>query len=72
MKAEAPDNYRAAFAGKEEAACRELLLSHLLECGILLIGTGTGMLSTPMGGDEVDRLSDAMLEALRKLRRPSR
>jgi glutamate-1-semialdehyde 2,1-aminomutase len=68
MKGEAPENYRAAFAGKEEAARRELLLGHLLECGILLIATGTGMLSTPMGGDEIDELSGAMLEALRKVR----
>jgi hypothetical protein len=36
--------------------------------GILLIGTGTGMLSTPMGEAEIDRLCDVALEGFRHIK----
>jgi len=67
MKAEPPTNYRSAFASGQERERLERLLKNFETKGILLIGTGTGMLSTPMGATEVDRLSSAMLEALRQL-----
>lgn len=65
MKAEPPKSYRGAFMTEQESARLGRLLKNVERNGILLIGSGTGMLSTPMGEAEVDRLSDTMLEALR-------
>jgi glutamate-1-semialdehyde 2,1-aminomutase len=67
LKGESPKSYRDTFTTSQESARFERLLRAFERKGILLIGTGTGMLSTPMGAAEVDRLSSTMLEALRQI-----
>lgn len=59
----------AAHAGCYVSRGRAIgpLIGHMEDKGILLINTGTGMLSTAMGSADIDRLSDAMLGALRQL-----
>jgi glutamate-1-semialdehyde aminotransferase len=38
----------------------------LYDNGILIVSTGTGFLSTPMGRDEIERLAEAVELSLRK------
>jgi glutamate-1-semialdehyde 2,1-aminomutase len=67
MKAHVPANYREAFATPEENARLKRMLEHLFAEGFLMVGTCTGMLSTPMGEDEVDALTAAMERGFRKI-----
>jgi glutamate-1-semialdehyde 2,1-aminomutase len=59
-----PRNYREAYSSPAETNALRIFLRHLRERGILLIGTGTGMLSTPMNEQDIDRLGDAVLSGL--------
>lgn len=72
LKPEPPTNYRQAFALPEESRWLRGLLDGLFADGIMLIGTGTGALSTPMTGNEIDRLSDVLLKNFRTLREQQR
>lgn len=63
-----PADYRAAFPSPEEAAAREALIQHLFDHGVMLISTGAGTLSTPMTEADIDRMSEAVLAALRHAR----
>ena len=67
MKADAPDNYRAAYTTPVEAQRIKQLLDYLFNNGIMMINTCTGMLSTPMGKSEIDTLSETMLGGLRQI-----
>ena len=67
MKEVPPEDYRSAYPTAAESERLNKLIGFLEDKGILLINTGTGMLSTAMGSAEIDRLSDAMLQALRQL-----
>jgi glutamate-1-semialdehyde 2,1-aminomutase len=67
FKAEPPGNYREAFATPEEDKSRQALLNHLLDNGILLIETCSGMLSTAMTEKEIDALGNAVLGGLRAI-----
>lgn len=67
MKEVPPEDYRSAYPTAAESERLNRLLGILEDKDILLINTGTGMLSTAMGSAEIDRLSDAMLQALRQL-----
>jgi glutamate-1-semialdehyde 2,1-aminomutase len=67
LKAEPPRNYRDAF---EDAPGRKRLarfVDGMLDEGIMLTNTGTGMLSTVMAQPQIDRLSQAVLTSLRGL-----
>jgi glutamate-1-semialdehyde 2,1-aminomutase len=66
MKAEPPTDYRSAFPNPNEKRAEKLLIDGLYESGILIVGTGTGFLSTPMHEAEIDRLAEAVLSSLRK------
>ena len=68
LKAEAPRDYRSSFAGPDEARLLKILLDHLLASGIIMINTGTAMLSTVMTEREIDTLSEAMLSGFRKIK----
>lgn len=68
MKATPPENYRSAFASKEETARLQAFLDYVTANGILLIGTATGMLSTAMGQAEIDRLCEVSLDGLRRMK----
>jgi len=67
MKAQVPANYREAYASPEEGKRLKLMLEHLFAEGFLMVGTCTGMLSTPMGEPEVDALVAAMESGFRRM-----
>ena len=60
LTARAPRNYREAYVDKQRKARLDRFLSVLLERGVMLANTGTGMLSTVMGDEEVDHLRRAV------------
>ncbi len=68
MKPEPPTDYRSAYARDEEVAALQKFLDYVTANGILLIGTGTGMLSTAMGQAEIDRLCEVSLAGFRHLK----
>lgn len=67
LKPQVPANYREAFAGPEENKRLKLLLEHLFAEGFLLVGTCTGILSTPMTESEVDALVAAMESGFKRI-----
>jgi glutamate-1-semialdehyde 2,1-aminomutase len=67
LKPDLPRNYREAFATPDEDRKRQALLNHLVDNGVLLIGTGSGMLSTAMTEREVERLAEAVLAGLKAI-----
>ncbi len=68
LKEKAPNNYREAFIGPEEQKCLSALLDHAFGNGLLMVETGAGLLSTPMGQSEIDHLCDTVLSGLRKIK----
>jgi glutamate-1-semialdehyde 2,1-aminomutase len=68
MKPEPPTDYRSAYADDDEVAALQEFLDYVTANGILLIGTGTGMLSTAMGQAEIDRLCEVSLAGFRHLK----
>ncbi len=68
LKPQPPHDYRSGFPTDEETRLLKVLLDHLAANGVLMIGTGSGALSTPMTGKEIDILSEAMLDGLRKVK----
>jgi len=68
MKAEVPENYRAAFVTPEEARLTKELLDHCFDNGLIMINTCSGTLSTPMTGQEIDILGEVMLGGFRKIK----
>ncbi len=68
FKSTPPDNYREAYNGPADTRKLRTLLDHLFGNGIMLIGTGTGTLSTPMTVGEIDQLCDALLGGFRKVK----
>ena len=48
----------------------EQFVDGLLDAGILVIQTAAGMLSTPMGEAEIDRLAEAVGASLRRIEWP--
>jgi glutamate-1-semialdehyde 2,1-aminomutase len=72
MKSQPPQDYRMAFPCEAETSRLQTFLDYAADNGILLIGTGTGMLSTPMGQAEIDKLCDVALEGFRHMKQVSR
>jgi glutamate-1-semialdehyde 2,1-aminomutase len=68
MKNKPPANYREVFASAAELAMRRAFIDHMIENGILLIDTCSGMLSTPMTSAEIDRLADVAVDGFRKIK----
>jgi glutamate-1-semialdehyde 2,1-aminomutase len=68
LKARPPTNYRESFATPEEASLIRVLLDHAYASGIILIGTCSGTLSTPMTQLEIDRLSEVLLTGFKKIK----
>lgn len=58
--AQAPRNYREAYVDKRRKARLDRFLTAVLERGVMLANTGSGMLSTVMGDEEVDQLRRAV------------
>ena len=68
MKPKPPKNYREAYDVAGEEALRKQFLDYALAKGILLVGTCTGMLSTPMTGKEIDRLAEVTESAFKQIK----
>lgn len=68
MKPQPPQDYRSGFPTEQETRLLKVLLDHLAANGILMIGTGSGALSTPMTEHEVDVLGETLLGGLRKVK----
>ncbi len=68
FKPEPPTEYRTAFIGPDETKLLTAFLDHLFANGIILINTGTVMLSTVMTEQDIDTLSEAMLGGFRTAR----
>ncbi len=68
LKPAAPKNYREAFVSPAEGELIKVLLDHATDNGIMLINTCSGALSTPMGEQEIDTLSEVLLSGFRKLK----
>jgi glutamate-1-semialdehyde 2,1-aminomutase len=67
LQVEAPRNYRETFVdahGKKQLA---RFVDGMLDAGIMLTNTGTGMLSTVMVQAQIDQLADGVLSSLRGL-----
>jgi glutamate-1-semialdehyde 2,1-aminomutase len=64
MTSPAPTNYRDAYPTFEVAARLSKFVDLLLGNGVLLASSGTGILSTPMGEDEIAQLVSAVDRAL--------
>ena len=69
MKQTPPENYRDAFASADEAARLKYFLDFMFANGVMLINTGTGMLSTAMRASEIDWLTEVVLDGLVQTRR---
>lgn len=69
MKDCPPGDYREAFAPDSERRELDRLLNELLERGYLLVGTGTGAISTPMSSSVIDNFSEQCLDIFRQMRK---
>lgn len=68
FKSIAPTNYREAFMTDEEQRYLAIFLDHVFDEGLLMIETGTGMLSTAMSTVEIDRMAEIMLGGFKKVK----
>jgi glutamate-1-semialdehyde 2,1-aminomutase len=68
MKPTPPSNYREGYVTPQETKLLKALIDHAIENGVLLIGTCSGMLSTPMGQAEIDRLTEVLLGGFKKIK----
>jgi glutamate-1-semialdehyde 2,1-aminomutase len=68
FKAQPPTNYREAYVTPEANRLIKALMDHALDEGVMLIGTCSGTLSTPMTQVEIDRLTEVLLSGFRKIK----
>ena len=66
-----PTSYRTAFMETEQQAKLAVFLNHVFDEGLLMIETGTGVLSTPMTPVEIDRMAEIMLGGFNILMSPN-
>jgi glutamate-1-semialdehyde 2,1-aminomutase len=67
MKAQVPGNYREAYTTADENKRLKAMLEHLFAEGFLMVGTCTGMLSTPMTESDIDALVAALESGFKKI-----
>jgi glutamate-1-semialdehyde 2,1-aminomutase len=68
LRANPPRDYRSLFLTPEAATTLRLFIDGLYDSGIVMIHTGTGALSTPMEQADIDRLAEATLASLRRIK----
>ena len=69
LRADPPKNYRSSFPSTLEKEAITRFVDGLYDEGIILIHTGTGTLSTPMGEAEIERLGEAVLASLQAVKK---
>ncbi|MBX7246872.1 MAG: aspartate aminotransferase family protein [Candidatus Sumerlaeaceae bacterium] len=68
MKPHVPRNYRESHPTPAEAQMLKTLLDYTFENGIMMIGTCSGTISTPMTTAEIDRLTEVLYAGFQKAR----
>ena len=68
MHADPPTNHRETHLDPAAAERLKRFHNRMLDCGILLIYSGAGAISTPMGETEIDQLVTAVDKSLAALR----
>ncbi|WP_420618504.1 aspartate aminotransferase family protein [Candidatus Poriferisocius sp.] len=68
MRADPPANHRETYTDPTAAERLRQFHNKMLDCGILLIYSGAGAISTPMGEAEIDQLVAAVDKSLADLR----
>ncbi|MBT4889953.1 MAG: aspartate aminotransferase family protein [Rhodospirillales bacterium] len=68
LKSEPPRNYRSTFPTPAEKKALSQFINGMYDEGIMMVHTAMGVLSTPMGEAEIDRLAEAVLINLRTIR----
>lgn len=63
-----PTDYRSAFMGVEEKQYLSVFLDHVFDEGLLMIETGSGLLSTAMTSTDIDKMAEIMLCGFKKVR----
>lgn len=63
-----PTSYRSAFPTPEEQRYLATFLNHVFDEGLLMIETGSGLLSTAMTSTEIDRMAEIVLGGFRKVK----
>ena len=67
LQADCPTTYRDAYLDKTARKLVARFVDGVLEEGVMLTNTATGMLSTVMEEAEIDRMAEAVLRSLRRL-----
>ena len=67
FRASPPTDYRSSYMSPTEQALMKQILDYLYDHGIVMIGTGSGTLSTPMTDVEIDILVETLFAALREV-----
>ena len=67
LRSTPPRDYRSSFPSPAQADALKAFVDGIYDAGIVMIHTGTGALSTPMGEAEIDRLAEAVLASLRRI-----
>ncbi len=67
LRSTPPRDYRSSFLSPREVEALKLFVDGLYDEGIVMIHTGSGTLSTPMGEAEIDTLAQAVLTSLRRV-----
>jgi glutamate-1-semialdehyde 2,1-aminomutase len=65
FKAEPPTDYRSLFPTPAQRKAQVRFINSMYDNGIVLIHSGAGALSTPMGEAEIDALAEAVERSLR-------
>ena len=68
LRSEPPRNYRESFLSPEGKQAMNALVSRLYGQGVMMIHTGSAVLSTAMGQAEIDRLCESVQSALMTVR----
>ena len=64
-----PTTYRTAFMETDQQAKLTAFLDYVFDEGLLMIETGSGLLSTPMTSAEIDRMAEIMLGGFKKVKK---
>jgi glutamate-1-semialdehyde 2,1-aminomutase len=68
FKPTAPRNYREGYVTPAENKLMKALCDHALDEGVLLIGTGSGTLSTAMTENEIEQLASVMCSGFNNIK----
>ncbi len=68
LKKKVPENYRSTYMGPREIKLIKVLLDYLFNNGIMMINTCSAAMSTVMTTQEIDTLSEIILQGFRQIK----